>query len=169
MKRFSIFTKAWIMSVLTVSGLGVFQTAQAETAVWDGSTARFTKGNGTPENPFLITTAEEMAYLIVNYDHTLVYWNRKHFRLTKDLDMKSTQWTFGSASSENKTFRIHFDGNGHKISNIEISLQDSPKETHYGLFPQLGGDPEFESVIENLEIENMHYVRNTGNANGTYN
>ena len=169
MKRFSIFTKAWILSVLTVSGLGVFQTAQAETAVWDGSTARFTKGNGSPENPFLITTAEEMAYLIVNYDHTLVYWNRKHFRLTKDLDMKSTQWTFGSASSENKTFRIHFDGNGHKISNIEISLQDSPKETHYGLFPQLGGDPEFESVIENLEIENMHYVRNTGNANGTYN
>lgn len=168
MKRFKIFTKAWIFS-LALLGMGIGQPAVAETSVWDGSMVRFSKGNGSPENPFQINTAEEMAYLIAFYDHTLVYWNRKHFRLNKDLDMKSTQWTFGAASSESKTFRIHFDGQGHKISNIEINLQDSPKETHYGLFPQLGGDAEFESVIENLEIENIHYVRSTGNANGTYN
>ena len=71
MKRFKIFTKAWIFS-LALLGMGISQPAVAETSVWDGSMVRFSKGNGSPENPFQINTAEEMAYLIAFYDHTLV-------------------------------------------------------------------------------------------------
>jgi len=170
MKSFRTIGRGLALALFLVTGLGVPQSAWAETAVWDGSLVRPSQGLGTADDPFLITTAEEFAYLIQNYDYSNsgVYY-KKHYKLTKDLDLKSTQWTFGSATNERKTFRAHFDGGGHKISNIEIALSDNPKECHYGLFPQLGGDPDFESVIENLEVENIHFIRSTGDANGTYN
>ncbi len=170
MKSFKSIGRGIFLSLFLATGLGVPQSVLAETAVWDGSMIRPSQGLGTPEDPYLITCAEEFAYLIQNYDYSNsgVYY-KKHYKLTKDLDLKSTQWTFGSATNERKTFRAHFDGAGHKISNIEIALSDNPKECHYGLFPQLGGDKDFESVIENLEVENIHFIRSTGDANGTYN
>ena len=168
MKRIKSIGKGLALFLLATAGAGLPVSVMAETAVWDGSMVRLTQGSGTVEDPFLINTAEEMAYLLQNYDYNMGIYNRKYYRLTRDLDMKSTQWTFGSATHDRRSFRAHFDGGGHKISNIEISLQDSPREVHYGLFPQLGGDPEFESVIENLEVENIHFVRSTGAANGTY-
>ncbi len=170
MKSFRTIGRGLALVLLLATGLGVPESAWAETAVWDGSLIRPSQGLGTADDPFLITSAEEFAYLIQNYDYSNsgVYY-KKHYKLTKDLDLKSTQWTFGSATNERKTFRAHFDGGGHKISNIEIALSDNPKECHYGLFPQLGGDPDFESVIENLEVENIHFIRSTGDANGTYN
>lgn len=169
MKRIKTIRKGFALALLITAWLFAPQTASAETAVWDGSMIRPTQGSGTANDPFLINTAEEMAYLIANYDYNSGICYRKFYKLTRNLDMKSTQWTFGYATADRKSFRAHFDGGGHKISNIEINLQDTPKECHYGLFPQLGGDAEFESVIENLEIENIHFVRNTGDANGTYN
>ena len=167
--RISDMIRRTVMSALLIASSITFQLASAETAIWDGSMVRPTQGSGTEKDPFLINTAEEMAYLIRNFDNNDGYLSKRYFRLTRDLDMRSTQWTFGSAMSDNKSFRAHFDGAGHKISNIEVSLQDSQGECHYGLFPQLGGDRDFESVIENLEIENIHFVRSTGDPTGTYN
>lgn len=164
-----IISKCITASALILFTFNAAPTAWAESSVWDGSMVRSTKGTGSEEDPYLITTAEEMAYLIRNYDNNEGICYKKYFKLTCDLDMRSTQWTFGSAISDRKSFRSHFDGGGHKISNIEVTLKDSPGECHYGLFPQLGGDKEFESVIENLEIENIHFVRSTGDATGTYN
>lgn len=167
MKRMTLAYTLMLSLVLGV--LWTPQTAIADTQVWDGSMSRLDKGAGTAENPFLITNAEEMAYLIQNYDYNSGINYRKYYKLTADLDMKAAQWTFGSSTTDNKSFRAHFDGNGHKISNIEIIISESPKETHYGLFPQLGGDEEFESVIENLEIEGIRFVRSSGSASGNYN
>lgn len=169
MIRFKTLSRSFVLFLLAAISCGQTHLAFAETSVWDGSLIRPSQGTGSAEDPFLINSAEEMAYLIQNYDYNSGIYYRKYYKLTKDLDMKSTQWTFGSANNDRKSFRAHFDGAGHKISNIEITIQDSPKETHYGMFPQLGGDDEFESVIENLEISNIHFVRSAGDANGTYN
>jgi len=163
-----VLKRVAIATLLTV-GFFTFQTTLAETAIWDGTMVRPTEGSGTEDDPYLINTAEEMAYLIRNYDYNDGICYRKYYKLTRDLDMRSTQWTFGSATSDNKSFRAHFNGAGHKISNIEVSLQDSQGECHYGLFPQMGGDKDFEAVIENLEVENIHFVRSTGDPTGTYN
>lgn len=141
----------------------------AETAVWDGTLVRLSHGSGSEDDPYLIYTAEEMAYLIRNYDNNENIYYKKFYKLMNDLDMSSTQWTFGSATSDRKSFRSHFNGNGHKISNVEVTLVDAQGECHYGLFPQLGGDPNFRSTIENLEVENIHFVRSTGDATGTFN
>ena len=164
-----LINKCIASATLLLIAFNAAPSAWAESSVWDGSMIRLSQGTGTREDPFLITTAEEMAYLIRNYDWNEGICYQKYYKLTCDLDMRSTQWTFGSASSDRKSFRAHFDGAGHKISNIEVTLKDSPGECHYGLFPQLGGDKEFESVIENLEVENIHFVRTTGDATGTYN
>ncbi len=140
------------------------QQSLAETAVWDGSLSRTMKGAGTVDDPFLISTAEEMAYLIQNYDNNSGIYYKKHFKLTADLDMRTARWTFACAASDHKSFHAYFDGAGHKISNLEIILEDSSKELHVGLFPQLGGDKDFESVIENLEVSNIHFIRSKHSA-----
>lgn len=158
-----------LMLSLGVGALWTPQAALAETSAWDGSMSRLDKGKGTADDPFLITSAEELAYLIQNYDYNSGINYRKFYKLTADLDMRAAQWTFSSSTSDNRSFRAHFDGNGHKISNIEIMIGESPKETFYGLFPQLGGDEEFESVIENLEIDGIHFIRSNGSSSANYN
>lgn len=167
--NFKSLSKRLLLGALVMVNFLTFQSVSAATSVWDGSLVRPSLGSGTEEDPFLITTAEEMAYLIRTYDYNEGINYKKFYKLTSDLDMKSTQWTFGSASSDRKSFRAHFNGDGHIISNIEITLNDAPGECHMGLFPQLGGDEDFESVIENLEVANIHFVRSTGDATGTYN
>ena len=137
-------------------------TACAETDVWDGTLRRPLDGKGTEENPYLITSAEEFAYLIQNYDNNSGVCRHKYYRLTADLDLNHKAWRYGIASGNNRTFLAHFDGNGHRITNVDLYVSSSASEVHAGLFPQLGGDAEFESVIENLEVEDLrvHFFDN---------
>lgn len=129
--------------------------ALASVDVWDGSLRRPIEGQGTKENPYLINTSEEFAYLLQNYDNNSGVCLHKYYRLTADLDMNHDIWRYGIATTDNRTFRAHFDGAGHKIYNVDIYVYHNPYEVHAALFPQLGGDADFESVIENLEVDNV--------------
>lgn len=130
-------------------------SAYADVDVWDGTLRRPIEGNGTKTSPYLINTSEEFAYLLQNYDNNSGVCLHKYYKLTADLDMRHNMWRYGIGSSDNRTFRAHFDGAGHKIYNVDIYVHHAEQELHAGLFPQLGGDPEFESVIENLEVDNV--------------
>lgn len=129
----------------------------AQTSVWTGSTTSLSVGTGTANDPYLISTADEFAHLMQNYDNNLGIYRNRHFKLMADLEMEGFYWSFASANSNQKTFCCHFDGNGHKISNIKGILVISNQDIHLGLFPQLGGSEDFEAVIENLEIDNISF------------
>lgn len=133
--------------------------ALAGVDVWDGTLRRPTQGKGTKENPYLINSSEEFAYLLQNYDNNSGICLHKYFRLTADLDFNHNIWRYGVATTDNYTFRAHFDGAGHKIYNVDLYVFHNPHEVHAALFPQMGGDDDFESVIENLEVEdvNVHF------------
>lgn len=135
--------------------------AYASVDVWDGTLSRPTEGNGTKENPYLINSSKEFAYLLQNYDNNSGVCLHKYYKLTTDLDMRHNTWRYGIATADNRTFRAHFDGAGHKIYNVDIYVYHNPHEVHAALFPQIGGDPDFESVIENLEIEDvkLHFFK----------
>lgn len=134
---------------------GIMTDAHAEVDVWDGTLRRPVQGKGTKENPYLITNSEEFAYLMQNYDNNSGVCFHKYYRLTTDLDLGHFVWRYSSATTDNRTFIAQFDGAGHKIYNLDMYVYHDPSEVHAALFPQLGGDPEFESVIENLEVEDI--------------
>lgn len=155
--------RAILLFLLLATSAGWFPMQQsglalAATDMWFGTLHRFEKGTGTKEDPYLITSAEEFAFLLQDYDYNSGVCNRKYYRLTTDIDLHWSKWGFSSHTYDSRSFRAHFDGAGHKISNIMIRIRPSVEEKHVGLFGQLGGDDDFESVIENLEIDGLVYV-----------
>lgn len=136
------------------------QTAQlqAETQVWDGTAYKCLNGAGTKEDPYRVLTAEELAYMLQNFDKNRSICSHRYFKLMQDIDMQNLPCTFCSTSSVRRSFTSHFDGNGHKISNVVATIDDQTSTAYVGLFPLLGGDEEFESVIENLEIDGIRFI-----------
>lgn len=127
----------------------------AQISVWDGTFSQIARGTGKAEDPFVIKTASEFAYMMRALAEHPERLKHKHFRLAADIDMADFNWSYSIATKPETTFCGVFDGTGHKICHLLIELNDSPHETHIGLFPQLGGDEQFETVVKNLEIDGM--------------
>ena len=149
-------------------------TTMAQTSVWDGSRAVWTRGNGTASSPYLIESAQNLAFLayMVNkgFDTEGLY-----FRLITDIDLNGSEdqkWVpiglydrwfdddgcdrgnQGSVSGYNpKTvFRGHFDGGEHSISNIYVDLE--AYDSGVGLFGCVEGKRDGQDV-EPAVIENV--------------
>lgn len=152
--------KRYFTTLLLCIGLGLNAlTAIAQTTdMWNGGLRRPVSGLGTKEDPRLITSAEEFAFLMQNYDTENKETLHKYYKLTCNLDMNWAVWRFSITEVGNRTFRGHFDGDGHKISHLIIPMHASVEEVHAGLFCQLGGDPKFTSVIENLEVDGIRFM-----------
>lgn len=146
-----------VTTLFVLLGFMNISSAFANTDAWNGTVLRPNQGSGSEDNPYLITSAEEFAFLLQNYDYNSGICLHKYYKLTCDIDMSACHWTYGSAGTENKSFRAHFDGDGHKISNLLVTILNSNTELNLGVFPMLGGDEEFESVIENLEIDGITF------------
>ena len=103
----------------------------------------YSGGSGTAQDPFIISTAEEMNDIGNNYED----WD-KHFLLVNDInlaDYTSTQFNIiGSVATK---FSGVFDGNDHTISNFTY---DPPFKDFVGLFRELEGN--------NAEIKDLGLI-----------
>ena len=153
----------------------VGMAATAQTSVWDGSRAVWTRGNGTASSPYLIESAQNLAFLsyMVNkgFDTEGLY-----FRLTTDIDLNGSEdqkWVpiglynrwfdddgcdrgnqGGVSGYSPKTgFRGHFDGGEHSISNIYVDLE--AYDNGVGLFGYAEGKKDGQDV-EPAVIENVY-------------
>ena len=157
--------KIYIMMMLVLAGT----MALAQTSVWHGGRTVWTRGSGTESDPFLLESADNLAYLayVVNkgYDTEGLY-----FRLTTDIDLNGSedlQWVpigtgarwFSEDGCERgwpsffyggiyPIFRGHFDGGEHSISNIYIDNSENANGNSYGLF----GSADGVRVIEGKEV-----------------
>ena len=123
---------------------------------WDGTAAEgIASGSGTAEDPYLITTAEELAFL-AKMINTSTGYNNKYYKLTRNLDLGGYNWTpigtytteTSSSESGNRAFKGTFDGAGYTISNLTINDSQSNKYLYFGLFGVvLGGK------IEDLNMD----------------
>ena len=107
--------------------------------VWDGTTAESIKyGDGSNDNPYLITSANELAYIATQVNNGTSYEN-KYFHLLKDIDLDNKEWT--PIGDNDNSFKGIFDGNGHVISNATIKTPESipSSKTSYGFFGSIGG------------------------------
>jgi hypothetical protein len=104
----------------------VMLAATSMAAPWDGVTvaSSYAGGTGTSADPYLIGTAEQLAYL--SQQGATNTYTGVHFKLTADIDLNSFPWTpIGGASTSTTAptvvFRGIFDGNNHVINNIYIN------------------------------------------------
>ncbi len=130
---------------------------QASADEWDGSIATgFGGGSGSEADPYLIYTAEELAYLAQSVNAGTTY-SGKYFKLMNDIDLKGLEWTpIGKSTLNNQsspnplyfsyTFRGNFAGSGHKIFNMAI-LHNNTSFT--GLFGTV-----VDGSVSHLGIEN---------------
>jgi len=103
--------------------------------------AQYAGGTGTPEDPYLITTPEQMNAIGADPND----WD-KHFKLMADIDLSAytgtefnligyhESYTRRDKSPERTPFAGVFDGNGHAISNFSYTCEDN----YVGLFKYIG-------------------------------
>ena len=141
---------------------------------WSGRIAKsYHGGDGSKENPYQISTAEELALL----SNTVkgCSWNNyktkdKYYELINDIVINDTssadwmanakQWFTGTVNSQ--CFNGVLNGNGHKISGLYVNTSD--EKSIAGLFIALGDG----AVVKNIGFENT-YIKgaNVGLVAGT--
>lgn len=140
----------------------------AEKSTWDGTvTTGFKYGDGTQANPYLITNAKELAYLRDQVNNGTTYENT-FFQLTTDIDLNSMVWM--PIGNNTNSFRGTFDGAGHIISNIQITISAlATSVTSYGFFGSVGGGNST-CTIKNVEFDSIQIsitARGTTRNNNT--
>lgn len=101
--------KAKLLSTITV--LLIATRIFAQTSIWTGSNSPYTNGAGTADNPYLIETADQLAYL------AQLGSTNQYFKLMTDIDMDGKKW-----QPINSFINSTFDGAGHTIYNLSSSL-----------------------------------------------
>ena len=138
-------------------------TVDPEEVVWDGSAAGgFDSGRGTEEDPYVIKTAEQLAYLAqatLNGNS----FGGCHIKLDNDIYLNSTaDWKNWSVSPPVNTwqpiglgsaFGGVFDGNGHTVFGIYINTDASDQ----GLFGHITG------TVQNVGV-NKSFIRGASNV-----
>ncbi len=129
----------------------------------------FAEGDGSKEHPYIIGTAEELAYLARQVIAGNNYWG-SFFKLTADIDLQQHEWTPVGDFNTGKVFWGTLDGDGHTVKNLRI---DNPDTSYQGLISLL-----YIGTVENLGVENFNikgkdYVggiagKNTGNIGECY-
>lgn len=122
-------------------------------------------GDGTSGNPYLISNPVELANIKFNLD--------KHFKLTKDIDLKDVNWIplgnvevnyteFDKTKAEvsyTGAFSGVLDGDNHKIinynatSNQKKSTGDKIIEVYYGFFYAISGTQNNLATVKNITFD----------------
>ena len=136
--------------------------ATAQTSVWNGGRNVWSNGAGTENDPYLIESAGNLAFLayMVNkgYDTEGLF-----FRQTADLDLGGEEQSWEPIGLGDRwanedgcdrgvletgsSFRGHFDGNGHVVSNIYVD----ERYTYSGLFGYVVGHSDAPAIIEKID------------------
>ena len=102
-------------------------------------------GSGTETSPYEISTAEELAFAVDMINNTDA--NTAHFKLLADIDYGEQEWEpIGSTS---RPFKGVFDGNGKKITSLNVTCLDTEKTTF--IYPKIG----IFGKIERAKVKNL--------------
>ena len=168
--------------ILALASMTAATTLHAQT-YWNGTVDKAFTGLGTEADPYLITTAEELAGLAARVNDTT---NRedfagKYFKLTNDLYLTdftnpdTTQWhewePIGKWTDEQMGpyehhfdtcyFRGHFDGDNHVIHNVymgtigDISIDNPDAPWEEDVIDFTGMNRSFFGFVDNATIQNL--------------
>ena len=128
-KRMRLLT-AGLAIIALIAALFVINPGlgRSAAAAWDGTAAEsFEGGNGDSSDPYIIKTAEQLAFLAKQVNGGETY-HGKYFQLEADLDLSGSEWSpigIGEretgGSTVTKPFAGTFDGKNHKISGLKLT------------------------------------------------
>ena len=137
----------------------------AQVSVWDGTAEIWTHGSGTQEDPYLIESAQNLAYIaaktnesIYNGDGFRMMYVDTCFLLTVNIDLGADagmEWEPIAANGANwwkGQFSGHFDGGGHSFTNLTISNDGD----FFGIFGFMNGGSLKNMVVEGNDINISH-------------
>ena len=120
----------------------------AQTSTWDGSAASWTQGSGTSSSPYLIESAQNLAYLAEMVNGGVNQYSGKYFKLTTNIDLNNLAWTpIGDYNTTSAVFKGRFDGDNHSITKLKVS-----SSKYGGLFGKIGS-----CTISNLNVGGTVY------------
>ncbi len=109
----------------------------ADYSVWDGTVADgFARGKGTQEEPFIIETAEQFAYMAKSANDEYWGFGLTYIDLVADIDLDGIPWA--PIAQENLHFGGNLNGNGHTIYGLNIT-NASATGKYVGLFGNFTG------------------------------
>jgi hypothetical protein len=177
-------------------GWSQFASQIIEKSYWNGKAVPWTKGNGTNEDPFLIESAENLAWLAksvneklnidVLYDTTyydVMAYQDTCFRLVIDIDLQkgrdfywipigNIQYYAQPNYAGNNGFLVYFsgsfDGNGHEISNYLMHTNSSTEyiKYYFGLFGIIKDAFVGNTTVSHVEITSLNPYNTTGSITG---
>lgn len=150
------YTFKTTVTLLTVLFMLPVQMIWADT--WDGTSKTKPSGAGTADSPYIISKAAEFAWFGDQMGNNTTY-----FVLTADIDLNNKVWTKGGNSGA--TFKGHFDGQGHTVSNVSITTVSGKNN---GLFCNISGSSATaRAEVKNLKIRNVTFTPTTVAAANT--
>lgn len=153
-----------LLMVMMIPSVAFAAPEQPEGNWADYTESSFAGGSGTKEDPYQIATAGQLAKLAadINSGVVSVNYSGEYFRLTKDIDLSEHAWTpIGIGENGNgKAFSGYFDGDGHSITGLYISEDD----TVSGLFGRIvTPNAASDVLVKNLTIQDA-YVKNVADT-----
>ena len=100
----------------------------------------FAGGTGTEDDPYLISTPQQLAYLsyLVNNSSTNSQYASLYYKQTANLDMSQYWWDAIGIYNYNATLRYafsgHYNGGGYKISGLYTEAGTTDDFSYQGLF-----------------------------------
>lgn len=118
----------------------------------------YTRGTGTKEEPFIISSDLELAKLARDVQNKQLQEN-KYFKLSSDISLDKALWMpIGTTNYNGAVFKGKFDGDGHTIEKMHISWADNSSAWNaWALFATVQGTAANEAGfcrITNLIIDN---------------
>ena len=118
----------------------------------------FAGGTGTESDPYLISTARQLAGLAywTNISTSTTYnGSGVYYRQTADIDLSAYWWdAIGTNASSTYYFQGHYDGDGHTVSGIYTQPGSSTTYNYQGLFGYVRGT----SSTNRAEISNIGVI-----------
>ena len=111
-------------------------------------------GSGTQSNPYIINSAEELAYFITNNN------SYKYYKLNTDLDLSDYEWITSADMSSG--FKGNIDGCNHVITGL-TSITTEASGLYTGLIPWAN-----DITISNLALTNINITGYQGYSSGGF-
>lgn len=153
-----------LSSVLFVLVLEIADMTNEGGQVHDGGSSLLPTGSGTPEDPYLLRSIEDIINIVNDRD--------AHYALASDIDASSTRFLNAGAGFEpmfglGDSFRGSFDGNHYNITGLYINR---PSSNQVGFFSWIAADADVSNInIIDAEVIGGNNVgilagRSTGNV-----
>ncbi|MCQ2202477.1 MAG: hypothetical protein MJZ27_10360 [Bacteroidales bacterium] len=117
-------------------------------------------GNGTSDDPYIIANSSDLDSFGSKMNNNTAYW-----KLGADIDLGGAEWA--NSGNGQKTFKGHFDGDGHTISNYKITPITNKANALFAIVQ--GTSATNRAEIKNLIIDNVTISQTVDDlANTTY-